>query len=134
MVYVKLNTMPDTLSSADLRIAELEHSVRELRAELAAQRSALEQQRERSPLAFPHLLRELLDMTNSILPGQVRIESNPDPEHPGAVHIVFRVAPADKLPDANSVIDKEIEWHRNARRILPDATCHFSVAIDNDGE
>lgn len=32
--------------------------------------------------------------------------------------------------DINAIIDKEIEWHRAARRVFPQATCHFSLVID----
>ena len=125
--------MSDTVLTTDLRIAELEQGVRELRAKLAAQRADLERA-DFDRRDFPRTLREIVDMTNSILPGDVRIESKPDPEYPATNHIVFRVTPTVKLEDVNAVIDKEIEWHRNARRILPEATCHLSLAIEqNEG-
>lgn len=109
------------------RLAELERHVSELRARLDDQ--VADRERYLSE-AFPRVLRQLLQVTNEILPGDVRIEDGTDPEYPKSPSIVFRVAPTTKPNDVNAVIDKEIEWHRAARKVYPQATCHFTLVID----
>lgn len=75
-------------------------------------------------------LRRLFEMTNDLVPGDVRVENHPDPDHPETVHLVFRVAALAGPNDAQATIDMELEWHRRARAILPDATCYFRLAIE----
>lgn len=113
-----------------LRIAELEREVRGLRSQVAELHSELVRQERHQSEAVPRVLQQLMNMTHEILPGEVRIEDSTDPEYPDTPSIVFRVSPNAKPGNIDAVIDKEIEWHRAARKILPSATCHFSLAID----
>ena len=109
------------------RLAELERDVSDLRARLADQIADREQYLAE---VLPGVLRQLVQVTNEILPGDIRVEDGTDPEYPNTPSIVFRVAPTMRPSDVNAVIDKEIEWHRAVRKVFPQATCHFSLVID----
>lgn len=112
------------------RVSVLERDLRQMQQELAALRAARASSARPDDDSFPRLLRQLVEMTNQILPGDIRIESSVDEDYPETVRLVFHVVPQTKLADANAVIDKELEWHRNARKIFPEATCYFALAID----
>lgn len=112
------------------RVSVLERDLREMQKELSALHAAKAKSARPVDDSFPRLLRQLVEMTNQILPGDVRIESSVDEDYPETVRLVFHVIPKTKLVDANAVIDKELEWHRNARKIFPEATCYFALAID----
>ncbi|MGH7134792.1 MAG: hypothetical protein ACREHD_03580 [Pirellulales bacterium] len=124
--------MSNTTAEVDhnLRIAELEREVRELHSQIAELRSELHCQANQRMDEFARVLQQLVDMTNELLPGDVRVENGIDPEYPNTPSIVFRVTPHTRPHDTDATIDKEIEWHRAARKILPDATCYFGLAID----
>lgn len=112
------------------RVSGLERDLREMQKELSALRAAKAKSARPDDDSFPLLLRQLVEMTNQILPGEVRIESSVDEDYPQTVRLVFHVVPETKLADENAVIDKELEWHRYARKIFSEATCHFALAID----
>ena len=124
--------MSNTAAEVDhnLRIAELEREVRELHSQVAELRSELRFQANQRSEAIASVLQQLVDMTNELLPGDVLVENGADPEYPNTPSIVFRVTPKTRPHDTDAIIDKEIEWHRAARKIVPSATCHFSLAID----
>jgi hypothetical protein len=112
-----------------LQIEELQREVRELRREVAILRSSDRRCHDNGD-ALPRALAQLIVMTNELIPGEIRVENSVDPDDPDTVCVVFHVAAHLQLGDANAVIDTEVEWHRRARAIYPDATCHFRLAID----
>ena len=114
----------------NLQIAELQRDVRELRRELAALRAEKERPENGNSEVLPHALKQFIDMTNKLVPGELSVENSVDPDYPDTIHVVFNVAAQNKPNDANAIIDTEIEWHRRARAIFPGATCHFRLAID----
>ena len=111
------------------RIEDLERSVLQLRSELAAQRVE-EQPHRQTTTAVPIVVRQLIEITNDLVPGEIRIENSIDPDYPETTHIVFHVTPAKKFDDVDAIIDREIQWHRRAREVFPEATCYFRLAID----
>ncbi|HQU43934.1 MAG TPA: hypothetical protein PK867_14040 [Pirellulales bacterium] len=119
------------LVEQDPRISELERSIRELRHELTTLRQQEEQCREQASAEdLPRGLKQLIEMTNEVVPGPLRVENSVDPEYPDTTHVVFHVVPQNRLDDVHAVIDAEIEWHRRARAIFAEATCHFRLAIE----
>jgi hypothetical protein len=114
----------------NLQLVEIEREIREVRRELAALCSATQRVRSDDSEALPRVLKQLIDMTNELVPGELHVENSVDPDHPETNCVVFRVNAQNKLDDTNAMIDKEIEWHRRARAIFPTATCHFRVAIE----
>jgi hypothetical protein len=112
------------------RIEDLERSVLQIRSELAAQRVAKEQPHRQTATALPIVVRQLIEITNDLVPGEIRIENSIDPDYPETTHIVFHVTPVKKFDDVDSIIDSEIQWHRRAREVFPEATCYFRLALD----
>jgi hypothetical protein len=113
------------------QLAELQREVHELRRELAILRPAKQGFNGDDADALPRGLKQLIEMTNELVPGELRIENSVDPDYPETVCVVFRVIANEKLNDVNAIIDTEIEWHRRARSIYPEATCYFRLAIDH---
>jgi hypothetical protein len=114
----------------NVRIAELERDVRELRSALTSHHLRSELRPNNGVDLLLNVIRQLIEITNDLVPGKVSIENSVDPEYPETTHIIFRVDPEKKLDDVNAIIDKEIEWHRRARAIFPEATCYFRLLID----
>lgn len=113
-----------------VQIAELQSEVRNLRRELATIRSATQDSARDGSEELPDCLKRIIEMTHDLIPGEVRVDSSADPEHPDVACVVFRVAALNRFEDVSAVIDTEIEWHRRARAIFPEATCHFRLAIE----
>lgn len=119
-----------TATDPTSQIAELQREVGELRGELASLRSEQQRPRHEDPEVFARGLRQFIEMTNELIPGDVRVENSIDPEYPETVCVVFHVTAENKPNDVNALIAMEVEWHRRARAILPGATCHFCISID----
>lgn len=119
-----------TTVDQSVQIAELQKEVRELRRELAALRARANDTGNGETNAVSRCLKQLVEMTNELIPGNLRVENSEDPEHPQTVCLVFHVSARDKFRDTDAVIDAEIEWHRRAHAIVPEATCYFRLAIE----
>ncbi len=73
-------------------------------------------------------LEELIDLTNEVFPGRVCLEKSIDPDYPGTVHVLFRVA-CERRPEIDDLIDKEVLWHGRVREIAPDSIGRFRLLV-----
>lgn len=63
---------------------------------------------------------EILDHTARLFPGDVSIETSEDPEDPTSVYLVVRVVGGDQRDSVDDMIDRELQWHREVLKIVPD--------------
>lgn len=112
----------------NLRIAELERQVYELRARA---RDALPQDQRavtsvRAKEYDPRLA-DVLRMTQELFPGAVTTEVVDDPENPDNSFVVFRVSSPDAIQD---IAERRIEWHTRLRRLPPGSSGSFRLSIN----
>lgn len=87
------------------RITELERKVTELMAAMAELKAPRAQPTKTADPAIA----DVLAITSEMFPGKVEIELEHDLADPDEVMVVLNVSSDD---DVESVIDKQIEWHR----------------------
>jgi hypothetical protein len=66
-------------------------------------------------------------LTQSLFPGQVRVEVEQDPEIPDDSYLVFNVTAEGPLAD---VVNRRLQWHEQVRGLIPDAAQRLRLSVD----
>lgn len=69
----------------------------------------------------PEQIATLIDRASQLFTGDITIEDSVDPECPSAVYLVVRVLLNGPRPSTDEIIDRELQWHREAAQIAPEA-------------
>ncbi|HVX09698.1 MAG TPA: hypothetical protein VHC22_00715 [Pirellulales bacterium] len=71
----------------------------------------------------------ILRLTQSLFPGEVKIETSVDPEYPDSPSIVFHVVNTADL-SIQAVLDRELQWQREIGRIAPESRDRLRLFVD----
>jgi hypothetical protein len=71
----------------------------------------------------------ILRVTESLVPGEVRVEISIDPECPERASIVFHVVSSCKL-SINEALERELLWQREIGRIAPDSRDRLRLFVE----
>ena len=72
------------------------------------------------------LISKAIQVTKSLFPGQILVESEDDPEIAGLTYVVFNVTSA---ADTKKVIDRRLKWHERMSEIGADAS-RLKLSVD----
>lgn len=109
----------------NLRIAELERQLREIRI-------ALGQQQNRYERAAAHIqehdpcMADVVRVTNELFPGKTHIEIISDPEEPESSSVVFTVSATG---DSQDIVTRRLEWHRRIANIPAGNSGTFALSV-----
>lgn len=78
--------------------------------------------------ALREVCRQVADLTDTIFPGENRIEVRGDPEIPEELHFTFEVA----ATGVNDAVAKNDEWHRSLRRAVGGRAVLFCLSIGRE--
>ncbi|HUY33129.1 MAG TPA: hypothetical protein VMV69_10135 [Pirellulales bacterium] len=109
-------------------VVELEQEVRELREKVETLAGG---QAARDKTAVPigpftrHMI-QLMQVTQDLFPGPVKVKLMCDPEVPSDPFVVFKV---ESKGEPKEIVDKQLEWHRRIRGILTDPHEELRLSI-----
>jgi hypothetical protein len=66
-------------------------------------------------------------LTQSLFPGQVRVEVEQDPELPDDSYLVFNVAAEGTLAE---IVSRRLQWHDQVRELLPERAQRIRLSVD----
>jgi len=70
---------------------------------------------------------QAIRLTQSLFPGQVRVEVEEDPELPDASYLVFNVTAEGTLVD---VVNRRMQWHEQVRELIPERAQRLRLSVD----
>ena len=129
VVAVVVAQTPETAAQIvrqNLRIAEVERQLREVRAEIGrlAKKQGARAVHAREP---DPCLADVVGITQEMFSGKVHVELVNDPEEPEHSYVVFRTSATGEISD---IVEKRIEWHRRIMQLSPGSSGSFRLSID----
>lgn len=70
---------------------------------------------------------QAIRLTQSLFPGEVRVEVEEDPELPDASYLVFNVTAEGTLAE---IVNRRMQWHEQIRELIPDRAQRLRLSVD----
>jgi hypothetical protein len=66
-------------------------------------------------------------LTQSLFPGQVRVEVEEDPELPDVSYLVFNVTAKGTIAE---IVNRRTQWHEQVRALIPENAQRLRLSVD----
>jgi hypothetical protein len=66
-------------------------------------------------------------LTQSLFPGQVRVEVEQDPELPDDSYLVFNVAARGTPAE---IVNRRLQWHEQVHELIPERAQRLRLSVD----